>query len=456
MRRAISRMFLLFTLGAMAPAATWAQPLLVWERSVSVTRELEGADQMAVDARGNTVVLGYLPVEQDFYVLKFNRFGRLLWGKLVGGSGIDNPEEVLFDDAGDVYIVGRTLSADFPTLFAYQGSLNGSSDAFLMKLSGDDGQILFSTFFGGSRAEWGRGLALGSDGSIYVTGSTDSTDLPTVDPVQDELNLNQCFCDDVFVTQFTPQADGVLFSTYLGGSFDDLGTEIGLDADGNVHFIGRTTSDDWPTLNAIQPVMGGGEYDLFAARIAPDRTLDYSTFLGGEDRDLPAGMAIDDQGAVYVTGSTRSILFPTTPGAFQENFVGGISACEVPFGPRYNCEDIFVTKINPQGTALVYSTFVGGHAPDEPRNMALDQNGRAHVIGYTYSDDFPLGAPFGTVVTMQLNEDGSDLNYVISHDTPGANAGSALAIKGRNLFIASSVGLPYDTYVARYFVIKRR
>jgi hypothetical protein len=202
--------------------------------------------------------------------------------------------------------------------------------------------------------------------------------------------------------------------------------------------------------------MGGGEYDLFVAKIAPDRTLDYSTFLGGEDRDLPAGMDIDGQGAVYVTGSTRSVLFPTTPGAFQEEFVGGIGACQVPFGQRYNCEDIFVTKINPQGTALVFSTFVGGHAPDEPRNMAVDPGGRAHVIGYTYSDDFPLGAPFGTVVAMRLNADGSELNFVISHDTPGANAGSAVAIKGRNLFIASSVGLPYDTYLARYFLIERR
>jgi hypothetical protein len=439
-----------FSTGLLLPLTALGQPTPDWETTVSVTSETnEGGDDMVVDAAGNTIVMGYLAVEQDFFVLKFDPLGGLLWSRTIAGSSMDNPGGLVVDDAGDVYIAGRTLSADFPTLLAYQDTLNGPSDAFVMKLDGDDGSVLFSTFFGGSRAEWAYGIALGDDGTITIAGSTDSINLETVDPIQSGLTLIDCFCDDAFVTQFSPQVDQVLFSTYLGGTYDDIANEVGVDAEGNIYFAGRTKSDDFPTHNAVQANRGGGEFDAFVARIAADRTLSYSTFLGGEDWELVQGMAIDDAGAAYVTGSTRSVLFPTTPGAFEETFVGGVSACEVPFGPDRNCYDMFVTKLNADGS-YGYSTFIGGHHDDEPRNLVVDPAGRAYVIGYTYSVDFPLAAPFGTVVALRLNADGSDLDYLISHDTPGPNQGAAVAVLGDDLYITSTVGLPYDTYVAQF------
>ncbi|MHC4065615.1 MAG: SBBP repeat-containing protein, partial [Planctomycetota bacterium] len=313
---------------------------------------------------------------------------------------------------------------------------------------GEDGSTVFSTFFGGTHGEWAYGLALGGDGTITIAGSTDSINLETVDPIQAGLTLIECFCDDAFVTQFSPQADAILFSTYLGGTYDDLANEVGVDAAGNIYIAGRTKSADFPTLNATQPNHGGGEFDAFVARIAADHTLSYSTFLGGEDWELVQGVDVDDAGAIYVTGSTRSISFPTTPGAFQEVFVGGILACEVPFGADQNCFDMFVTKLLSDGS-YAYSTFIGGHQADEPRNIVVDPAGRAHVIGYTYSYDFPLGVPFGNVVALQLAADGSDLNYAVTHFTPGSNAGSAVAVQGSDLYITTSVGLPYDTYVAK-------
>ncbi len=432
------------------PLTALAQPALVWETTLSVTSEIiEGGDDMVVDAAGNTIVMGYLGVEQDFFVLKFDPAGDLLWSQIIGGSSMDNPGGLVVDDAGDIYIAGRTLSSDFPTLLAYQDTKNGPSDAFLMKLDGDDGSTVFSTFFGGTRAEWAYGIALGDDGTITIAGSTDSINLETVDPIQDGLTLIECFCDDAFVTQFSPQADAVLFSTYLGGTYDDLANEVSVDAAGSIYIAGRTKSDDFPTLNAVQPSRGGGEFDAFVAKIAADHTLSYSTFLGGEDWELVQSMDADDEGAIYVTGSTRSISFPTTLGALQEDFVGGILACEVPFGADQNCYDMFVTKFLSDGS-YDYSTFIGGHRADEPRNIVVDPAGRAHVIGYTYSDDFPLAAPFGTVVALRLNADGSDLDYVISHETPGSNAGSAVAVQGNDLYITASVGLPYDTYVAKF------
>ncbi len=431
------------------------QPLLVWETVVSAAGQFEGADDMVVDGAGHAVVVGYLAVEQDFYVLRFNPSGSLLWSRIIGGSGLDTASGVTVDAAGDIYLVGRSLSTDFPTQFAYQSTKNGPSDAILMKLAGEDGRTLFSTYFGGSRGEWGFDVEIGPDGSIYIAGQTDSLDLETANAIQDGLTLTQCFCEDAFVTRFSPEADVVLFSTYLGGAFDDQASEIEVDAAGNIYFAGRTRSDDFPTANAVQPVMGGGEYDGFVASITADYHLSYSTFLGGEDWELLKGMDADAEGNVTLAGSTRSVSFPTTPGAFQEQFVGGINACEVPFGADHNCFDIFVTKMTPDGL-YAYSTFIGGYKVDEPANVVIDDAGRAHVVGYTYSDDFPLDAPFGTHVAMRLNTAGSDLDYLISHDSPNVNGGSAIAVHGDEVFIASSSGtingnqVTYDTYVAKY------
>lgn len=436
--------------GVLVPSTAPFPPSLEWETIISATSEtLEGGSDAVVDAGGNVIVMGYLAVEQDFYLLKFDPKGDLLWDRTIGGSGLDLPGDLVVDNAGDIYVVGRTFSADFPTLLAYQDFLNGPADAFLMKLSGSDGSTQFATYFGGTHGESGDGIALGADGTITIVGSTDSIDLETVAPVQSGLTLIECFCEDAYVTQFSRLADEVLFSTYLGGTFDDLANDVRVDSAGNIYVAGHTSSEDFLTDNAQQPAYGGGDYDAFVAKIANDHSIGFSTYLGGEDWELVQGMDIDDGGAVYVTGSTRSISFPTTPGAFEEDFVGGILACSVPFGGDHNCYDMFVTKIMDNG-ALGYSTFVGGGQDDEPRNIAVDAAGRAHVIGYTYSDDFPMSVPFGNVVALQLSADGSAINYVVTHSTPGANAGSGVAVQGNDLFIASSVGLPYDTYVAKF------
>lgn len=429
--------------------ATGEAPTLVWETSFSVTTELEGADDLVVDNAGNAIVMGYLPVERDFFVLKFDPSGELLWSRIIGGQGLDYATGLAVDSAGDIFVAGRSMSADFPTVNAFQSSLNGPSDAILMKLNGESGSSIFATFFGGARSEWGYDLALGHDGSITIVGQTDSIDLPIVNPIQDHLTLIDCFCYDVFVARFSPGGDTLMFSTYLGGTYDDIAHEVTVDLFGNTTIAGRTASDDFPTLHAVQGTNGGGEFDAFVTRIDAGDMLSFSTFLGGDETEIVEGLAVDPTGIVYVTGSTRSSSYPTTPGAFQEAFIGGILACDVPFGQDRNCHDMFVTSLNQDGS-LHYSTIIGGHASDEPRNVVVDAVGRATIIGYTYSDDFPLGAAFGHVVTMRLNAEGSGLDYILTHWTPGSNAGSAVALHGSELFIATSVGLPYDAYLAKF------
>jgi hypothetical protein len=441
------------------PSLAVGQPEMVWDSTISVTSELiEGGRDMVVDDVGNAIVLGDLAVEQDFFVLKLDSSGEVLWEVIIGGSSLDNASDLEVDGEGDIYIAGRTLSADFPAVNAYQATKSGPSDAFLMKLNGDDGGILLSTYFGGTRAEWAQGIALGADGRVTIVGDTDSINLETVNPIQAQLTLNECFCNDFFVTQFSPAIDEVLFSSYLGGTFDDYSRDVSVDASGNIYVAGRTSSEDFPTLNAVQPSAGGGEYDAVVAKIASDYTLSYSTYLGGEDRELVGGIASDDTGAAYVTGSTRSVSFPTTPGALQEQFVGGINDCGGGgFIPRFNCDDMYVTKLAPDG-AWAYSTFLGGHDIDEPRNVVVDDAGRAYVVGYTYSSDFPMDAPGGEYVAMRLNAGGSDLDFVISHDSPNVNSGGAVAVQGSDVFIAAKSGtingnfVTYDTYVARFSV----
>jgi hypothetical protein len=450
------RTILTFGAGVLCPLTALAQPVLDWESTLSVTSELiEGGTDMAVDDDGNTIVVGYLAVEQDFFVLKFDPEGNLLWEQIIGGSGLDSASGVAVDGAGDVYLAGRSLSEDFPTVNAYQPTKSGPSDAILMKLDGEDGSTVFSTYFGGTRAEWATGLALGPDGAITITGQTDSINLETVNAIQDTLTLIECFCDDAFVTQFSPNADEVLFSSYLGGTFDDTAGDVAVDTAGNIYVAGRTKSDDFPTENAVQPTRGGGEYDAFVVGIAADYTLTYSTFLGGEDRELVDGMDVDDTGAVYVTGSTRSVSFPTTPGALQEQFVGGINECGGgPFIPAFNCDDMYVTKLAADGS-YAYSTYIGGHNIDQSRNIAIDADGRAHAVGYTYSDDFPMGGQ-GEYVAVRLNAGGSDLDFLISHDCPNVNSGGAIAVRGSSVFIAAKSGtisgnqVTYDTYVAKF------
>lgn len=441
------------------PSVAAGQPRMIWENTISVTSELvEGGKDMAVDDEGNTVVAGDLAVEQDFFVLKFDPSGDLLWEVIIGGSALDNASDLAVDDAGDIYIVGRSISDDFPAVNAYQATKSGPSDAFLMKLDGDDGSILFSTYFGGTRAEWAHGIAIGADGRITIVGDTDSINLETVNPIQGNLTLLECFCQDFFVTQFSPAADEVLFSTYLGGTFDEYSQDVSVDSSGNIYVAGRTRSEDFPTQNAVQPSHAGDEFDCVVAKIAADYTLSYSTYLGGEDRDLVGGIASDDAGAAYVTGSTRSILFPTTPGAFQEQFVGGINACGGgAYIPVFNCDDMYVTKLAPDGS-YAYSTIIGGHSIDQLQNIVVDADGRAYVIGYTYSNDFPMGAPGGEYTAVRLNAAGSALDFFISHDCPNVNTGGAIALQGSNVFIAAKSGtingnfVTYDTYVAKFSV----
>ncbi|HEX5966481.1 MAG TPA: SBBP repeat-containing protein, partial [Pyrinomonadaceae bacterium] len=250
-----------------------------------------------------------------------------------------------------------------------------SQDAFVTKLNSTGSGLLFSTYLGGSFGDSGTGIATDSAGNIYVAGETSSKNFPTVNAFQSSVANDNCFSG--FVTKINPAVPSYVFSTYLGGSSCDTAYALALDSAANVYVAGQTRSPDFPTANAFQPLIGdafGG--DAFVTKLTTTGSVVYSTFLGGDSLDSSRGIAVNSSGEAIVAGNTTSSNFPTV------NPIQG-------FNSEGNT-DAFVAKFNSQGSALVYSTYLGGEWDEFSRGIAVDAAGNAHVVGTTNSRNFPV------------------------------------------------------------------
>jgi hypothetical protein len=312
-------------------------------------------------------------------VTKLNADGTtLLYSTFLGGSDSDIGQAIATDVSGASLVTGYTLSTDFPTIpGAYGTSFNGGlTDAFVAKLSSDGASLLYSTFLGRSGGDGGNGIAVEADGAALITGTTGSSDFPTTPGAYDTTFNGD---EDAFVAKLSADGSSLLYATFLGGSLTDFATGITVDATGMVFVTGITGSSDFPTTSAAYDgIHNGDDTDSFVAKLSADgSTLQYSTFLGGDRDDGARSIAVDASGAAFITGSTSSSNFPTTPGAFDTTFGGG------PF-------DAFMAKLNADGSSLLYSTFLGGAGPlDGGSGIVLDASGAALVTGDTTSLDFP-------------------------------------------------------------------
>ena len=414
----------------------------------------------------------------------------LQYSTYLGGSSFDSGSGIAVDAAGSAYVTGETDSTDFPTTSgAVESAPNGDSDAFVTKLNRSGTGLVYTTYLGGGGDDIGNGIAVDPVGSAYVTGETDSTDFPTTsgafEPTNGRLDI------DAFVAKLDATGSALLYSTYLGGRLgDETGGGIAVDPAGNAYVTGETDSDDFPTtLGAFQPTYNDTG-DAFVSKLNPGGSaLAYSTYLGGTDSDFGRGIVVDATGA-YVTGETASSDFPTTPGAFDptlnspsggdafvtklnmtgsglvySTYLGG-SASQTGFGiavdpagsayvtgetgssdfpttagaidPTANgSKDAFVTKLNPAGSALAYSTYLGGSLGAETgRAIAVDTAGSAHVTGDTDSGDFPttLGALDPTAngnsdaFVTKLNPSGSALAYSTYLGGTNSEDGNGIAV----------------------------
>jgi hypothetical protein len=375
---------------------------------------------IAVDAAGNAYVTGSTESSNfptttgahrtnfqggvaDAFVAKLNPTGTaLLYSTFLGGSGYDEGYGIAVDAAGNAYVTGYTDSTNFPTTTgAFQATygVGGFADAFVTKLSPTGNGLIYSTYLGGDNLDEGNGIAVDAAGNAYVTGDANSANFPTTPgSFQTALGGGTCFggpCSDAFVTKLNPTGTALLYSTFLGGRGNEGGFDSGgiaVDAAGNAYVTGATRSANFPTVSAFQTIYGGGTCgvppntfpcgDAFVTKLNPaGSALVYSTYLGGSAEDDSRGIAVDAAGNAYVTGTTFSTDFPTTPNAFQTTFGG--------------YDDAFVTKFNPNGTALTYSTYLGGSSLDEGFGIAVDSVGNVYATGRTQSADFPTtpGAP---------------------------------------------------------------
>jgi hypothetical protein len=374
------------------------------------TIEDENATGIAVDSRGNIVVVGYttsteFPVTPDAFqpvgyggtcyspppfnipfpcndgfVTKITPDGStLLYSTYLGGTADDGLSDLVIDDNDNIILTGWTTSTDFPTVNPIQpenaGGGNRTPDAFLARLAADGSYLEYSTYLGGSGRDYGDNVAVDRAGNAYLSGYTESTDFPTANAVQGTY-AGGFF--DGFVTKVNAAGDAFIYSTFLGG--DDLEYTYAVDADslGNAYITGFTLSDDFPTVNAMQPEFGGG-VEAYVTKLNPDGS-DYvfSTYFGSDDT-RGYDLRVLESGYVYVAGSTSSETFPVV-NAIQDTFSG------TPW-------DAFVSRFLPDGSALDFSTYLGGNGHEVFHTLTLDNAGNIYFSGWSSSTDFPLVYP---------------------------------------------------------------
>ena len=356
----------------------------------------------------------------------------LVYSTYLGGDSEDSAYAIALDSAGNAYVTGITTSTNFPvTPGAVQASLGGNADVFVTKLNPSGSALVYSTYLGGSLADFGQGIAVDATGDAYVAGYTYSSDFPTVRALQSVYGEGTT---DAFVAKLNPDGSALIYSTFLGGSGGDSAYGITADNSGNAYVVGSTESANFPiTPGAFQTVCNGGtncatDGDAFVAKINPTGSaLVYSTFLGGSGADNGYGIVINNSGNAYVTGGTSSTDFPTSS-PFQPANGGG--------------EDAFVAKLNSAGSGLDYSTYVGGVKQDVGLAIALDSAGNFYVAGFTFSDNFPVthGAfqticnggnscsSYGDAFVTKLNPTGSSLAYSSYLGSPKFDQATAISV----------------------------
>ena len=385
------------------------------------------------DAAGNIYLTGYTNSTDfastngsanagsyDVFVTKLSPAGdQILYSTYLGGTGDDRGWSLAADSAGNVYLTGRTGSADFPTSSgaAQANFAGGSWDAFVTKLD-TNGSLLYSTFVGGSANENDspllgynlRSIGVDDDGSAWITGITQSTNFPMESAAQSTFGGGN---RDAFVTRLAPDGKSFEYSTFLGGTSDDRAQALVVAA-GNAYVTGFTNSNDFPTSNGALQTNRAGGWDNFVTKLdgnfSGSSSLAYSTYLGGTSDDYGQAIAVDTAGHAYVTGLTWSggRNFPTR-NAFQ--------------GDTSWSWDGFVTKLNLDATDIEYSTFLAGKGDDRPQAITVDADGNAYVAGFTHAAQgnahFPLVNPIQDVhaggywdgFITKLRADGGDAYY---------------------------------------------
>ncbi len=372
---------------------------------------------------------------QTIFVAKINSAGNaLVYATYVGGIGNDDDGQIALDSSGNVYASGTTTSVDFPTVTPVQGALSGSSDAFVFQLDPNGSNLGYSTYLGGSGFESARDIDLDASNAPYIVGTTGSSNFPvTGGAVQSTLNGSA----DMFVVKLTPAGTAINFATYLGGSGSEDGFGIGVDNNGDVTVCGSTDSSDYPTQAPFQAALAGGQ-DIAVTKLdSIFSSMRFSTYLGGSNNDpdlLRLHLSVDrSSGEVFVAATTTSTDFPTQS-AFQNNTAGG--------------RDIVASKFRSDGSALDFSTYLGGSGTDSILRTHLSPSGELLIVGGSSSTNFP------TVDPIQGTHTGDGLTdaILVKLDAAGDVAFSTfLGTTGGEGFTDVDLDASGNAYVAGFF-----
>lgn len=345
------------------------------------------------------------------FIIELNATGALTYGTYFGGSGSDVAVGMAFDQATGMYaVVGSASSTNFPTKNPLQAKLAGSSNGFVSLWNSSGNTLTFSTYLGAANGDIVNAAALDGSDDVYVTGKTSSPSFPTTAAAFQVKCGTDGTCNggllDAFVTEINSAGSKYVFSTFLGGSSNDLGDGIAVDTTG-VYVTGQTESSDFPALaGGFQPAFGGGSNDAFVTKLNPvgSERL-YSSYLGGSGAEIGASIAVDSGGDAYITGQTNSsaTTFPLA-NATQLTPGGG--------------NDVFVTEVNPSGSKLFFSTYLGGSQDEDDGGnygaIAVDSYGaNIYVAGNTASTDFPV-----TAGVFQETSGGSTDAFVAKYSQP--------------------------------------
>jgi hypothetical protein len=389
-----------FAVGAYDPR----QPLVI-DPSLVYSTYLGGSGNdsgsaIAVDSHGNAYITGttssldfpLVDAEQSFYtgnlaifISKLSADGSsLIYSTYLGGSGVepyvDTPYSIAVDSEGSAYVVGTTYSTNFPTKNALYPTLNGLSDAFVTKFSAAGSALVYSTYLGGSGNDLAYGVAVDAARNAYITGSTSSSDFPVTPGAYQTSANGSCS----YATKMNAAGSALSWSTYFGDNCSAQVRAIAVDSRGGV-YLGGTAFPGLPVTPGAPQQILGGDVDAFLAKLSyTGATLAYCTYLGGSLDDYGQAVAVDSGGNAYIAGYTTSTNFPVTASAIQSANGGG--------------NDAFAAKLNSAGTAWVYSTYLGGQRDDYAWGIAVDSTGRAIVAGSTDSTNFPRAAALQPVL----------------------------------------------------------
>jgi hypothetical protein len=367
---------------------------------------------------------------------------QVVFSTYIGGTANETLGGMSVGPNGDVYLIGDTLSSDFPTVNPAQTALAGTTNAFVVWINSSRA-LGYATYLGGSTNDTGVGITYNSKGQIFVTGGADSPDFPNTNAFQPVSSGRQ----DAFIAMYDPSLSGtatLLYSTYLGGSGWDIGRGIALEADGTVWIAGGTYSFDFPMRgNSRQPVYRG-EGDAFVAHLSISlgssaTALLYSTFLGGGSQEEATNIVINAAGQLVLSGWTISPTFPITGNGMQTVYGGN--------------GNTFISVLDPTKNPpeqLIYSTFFGGAGPTLPSDLKQDTAGNLYITGYTLAPGLPT-----TKNAAQADYDGSVDAFVLEFNpaTAGPAAISYLSYLGSDGLQIGN-GVAYDAkgniYVVGY------